>query len=137
MNYFVTGITGNVVPVIIEELMAKDSDPIFYFAIRPGSNGEDIQYRFDRLVRTMDMDRTNREKLAERSRLVEIDVNKDRLGIDPDMYQELIENTEKILHGAADVRFDQPYEKIRIPNVVFTEKFMRSLRPLSSTGEPP
>ncbi len=122
MNYFVTGITGNVVPVIIEELMAKEPDPRFYFAIRPGSKGEDIQSRFDRLVRRMDMDRASREKLAERSRLVEIDVNKYRLGIDPDMYQELIENTEKILHGAADVRFDQPYEKIRIPNVVFTEK---------------
>jgi thioester reductase-like protein len=29
---------------------------------------------------------------------------------------------DKILHGAADVRFDQPYDEIRIPNVVFVEK---------------
>ena len=122
MKYFVTGITGTVVPVIIENLMAKDPDPYFYFAIRNGSNGEDIQSRFDKLVQTMDMDRVARKKLVERSRLVEIDVEKENLGISADMYTDLVQNTEKILHGAADVRFDQPYENIRISNVVFTEK---------------
>lgn len=122
MKYFVTGITGTVVPVIIEELMAKDPDPGFYFAIRSGSKGETIQARFDKLVQAMDMDRATRERLSERSKLVEIDVEKERLGIAPAMYQELVENTEKILHGAADVRFDQPYESIRLPNVVFTQK---------------
>src|SRR6056297_894472 len=122
MKYFVTGITGTVVPVIIEELMTKDPDPHFYFAIRSGSHGEDIRSRFEKLVEAMDMDRATREKLSDRSKLVEIDVKKERLGIAPEMYQELVQNTEKLLHGAADVRFDQPYDSIRIPNVEFTEK---------------
>ena len=122
MKYFVTGITGTVVPVIIENLMAKDPDPYFYFAIRSGLRGEDIQSRFDKLVQTIDIDRDARKRLIERSRLVEIDVEKEKLGISADMYMELVQNTEKILHGAADVRFDQPYENIRISNVVFTQK---------------
>lgn len=122
MKYFVTGITGTVVPIIIEELMSKDPDPHFYFAIRKGAKGEDIRSRFEKLIQEMDMDLATREKLSERSRLVEIDVKEDQLGIAPQMRQELIQSTEKILHGAADVRFDQPYEKIRVPNVEFTEK---------------
>jgi len=122
MKYFVTGITGTVVPMIIENLMNTDPDPGFYFAIRKGSDGAGIASRFDKLVQAMDMDRAAREKLVCRSRLVEIDVEKDDLGIEPAIFRELLENTEKILHGAADVRFDQPYEKIRIPNVVFTRK---------------
>lgn len=122
MKYFVTGITGTVVPVIIENLMKKDPDPHFYLAIRGDAKGNGIQKRFDAVVKAMDMDAAAREDLVRRSTLVEIDVEKDNLGIDPDLYAELVQNTDKILHGAADVRFDQPYETIRVPNVVFTLK---------------
>lgn len=122
MKYFVTGITGTVVPIIVENLIAKDPDPHFYFAIRGDAKGNGIQKRFESVVKAMDLDHGAKEKLVSRSRLVEIDVDEEKLGIDPDLYAELIANTDKILHGAADVRFDQPYDKIRMPNVVFTLK---------------
>lgn len=122
MIYFVTGITGTVVPVIVENLMKKDPDAVFYFAIRQDKKGNGIQKRFESLVAALDLDHGSRRKLVERSRLVEIDVEKDKLGIETSLYSELIEKTDKILHGAADVRFDQPYEAIRIPNVVFSQK---------------
>jgi len=122
MIYFVTGITGTVVPVVVEDLMKKDPDAAFYFAIRKDKKGNGIQARFESVVDSLDLDIPTRRKLAERSRLVEINVEKERLGIDPKLYSEIIEKTEKILHGAADVRFDQPYEKIRISNVVFSQK---------------
>ena len=122
MIYFVTGITGTVVPVVVEELMKKDPNAAFYFAIRKDKKGNSIQKRFESLVAALDLDHASRRKLADRSRLVEIDVEKDNLGIDPALYTELIEKTDKILHGAADVRFDQPYEAIRLPNVVFSHK---------------
>ncbi len=122
MIYFITGITGTVVPVITEELMKKDKNPFFYFAIRKDSRGTDIQTRFDAVVASLDLTTAMKTKLAANSRLVEIDIEKEKMGIDPAMYAELVENTEKILHGAADVRFDQPYEKIRVSNVVFTLK---------------
>lgn len=123
MKYFVTGITGTVVPEIIRELMSKDPEPYFYFAIRrKGSEGTDISKRFKSVLNAMEIDHELKERLSGCSSLVEMDVEKENLGIDPVRYEELVENTEKILHGAADVRFDQPYESIRIPNVVFTHK---------------
>ena len=122
MIYFVTGITGTVVPLIVEDLMKKDKDPVFYFAIRKDTKGNGIQARFDSVIKGLDLDESTKRKLVENSKLVEIDIEKENLGIDPEIYSELIENTEKILHGAADVRFDQPYEKIRIPNFVFSKK---------------
>ena len=122
MIYFVTGITGTVVPVIVEDVMKKEKDPFFYFAIRKGSKGTGIQSRFDAVVASLDLPSALKTKLATNSRLVEIDIEKENLGIASTLYLELIENAEKILHGAADVRFDQPYDKIRLPNVVFTQK---------------
>ncbi|NOY70164.1 MAG: NAD-dependent epimerase/dehydratase family protein [Deltaproteobacteria bacterium] len=122
MKYFITGITGTVVPVIVENLMKKDPNPVFYFAIRKGKNGTDIKTRLARTIDALDIDAGLKKKLAAGSTPVEINVTEKRLGIDPKVYIELVENTEKILHGAADVRFDQPYEKIRVSNVEFTEK---------------
>lgn len=122
MKYFITGITGTVVPVIVEDLMKKDPDPVFHFAIRKGKNGTDIKTRLARAIDTLDIDAGLKKKLAARSTPVEINVTKERMGIDPKVYVDLVENTEKILHGAADVRFDQPYEKIRVSNVEFTQK---------------
>jgi len=122
MIYFITGLTGTVVPVIVEELMRKDDDPFFYFAIRKDSRGNGIQSRFESVVQSMDLDQASKQKLVERSKLVDIDVEKEKLGIAPDLYAELVSNTEQILHGAADVRFDQPYDEIKISNVIFTYK---------------
>jgi thioester reductase-like protein len=122
MIYFITGITGTVVPVIVEDLIHKDKNAFFYFAIRKSSKGNDIQARFEAVVESLDLDPASKLSLYKQSKLVEIDIEKDQIGIDPAMYDELVKNTEKILHGAADVRFDQPYESIRMPNVVFTHK---------------
>jgi len=121
MKYFITGFTGSVVPIISEELMEKDPDAFLYIAIRKGSGGDAIQSRFESMVASLDSDESIKQKLIQNSKLVEIDIEKEKIGIDPDLYTELIENTDKILHGAADIRFDQPYEKIKIPNVVFTQ----------------
>ncbi|MGM0451728.1 MAG: SDR family oxidoreductase [Thermodesulfobacteriota bacterium] len=122
MNYFVTGITGTVVPVIIENLMQKDDNPHFYFAIRKGADGTDVASRLESAIRDLELDWQVRREVSRRATAVEIDVAEDRLGIAPDLYEEVVAHTEKILHGAADVRFDQPYEKIKVSNVIFTQK---------------
>jgi thioester reductase-like protein len=122
MIYFITGITGTVIPVVVENLIRKDKDAFFYFAIRKNTKGNDIQARFEAVVESLDLDPASKLNLYKQSKLVEIDIEKDQIGIDPTLYDELVKNTEKILHGAADVRFDQPYDAIRMPNVVFTHK---------------
>ncbi len=140
MNYFITGITGTVVPTIIEDLLRKDADSFFYFAIRGDAKGNGIQERFDAVLKSLDVKPAMKAGLAERSKLVEIDVEKENMGIDPAMYAELIARTDKILHGAADVRFDQPYEKIKIANVEFTIEIYNLFRRIKehrrATGAP-
>jgi nucleoside-diphosphate-sugar epimerase len=120
--YFVTGLTGAVVPIIVEDLIRKDPDAFFYFGLRPDGAGNHVASRFDALVASLELADGEKDALRAHSRLVKIDVERERLGIEPGLYEELVARVEKILHGAADVRFDQPYETIRVSNVVFTEK---------------
>ncbi len=122
MIYFITGITGTVVPIVVEDLIRKDKNAFFYFAIRKDSKGNGIHKRFEEVVESLNIEPVAKLDLYKQSRLVEIDIEKDQIGIEPAMYDELVQKVEKILHGAADVRFDQPYEAIRMPNVVFTHK---------------
>lgn len=122
MIYLVTGLTGAVVPIIVEDLLRKDPDAFFYFGLRPDGAGNPVQRRFDAVVASLELSDGEKDVLRARSRIVTIDVERERLGIEPEMWEELIGRVEKILHGAADVRFDQPYDVIRVPNVVFTEK---------------
>ncbi len=142
MIYFITGVTGTVVPVILENLIQKDKNAFFYFAIRKDAKGNEIQNRFDAVVASLDLDPASKRRLYQQSKLVEIDIEKDRIGIDPVLYEELVQKTDKILHGAADVRFDQPYEAIRMPNVVFTQKIydlfsdIKSYRKAAGKSEP-
>ncbi len=122
MIYFVTGLTGAVVPIIVEDLIRKDPDAFFYFGLRPDRAGNPVASRFDALVASLELADSEKDALRARSRLVTIDVERERLGIEPAIWEELALRVEKILHGAADVRFDQSYEAIRVSNVVFTEK---------------
>lgn len=122
MKYFITGITGTVVPIIVAALLDKETNPFFYFAIRRGAKDHDIAARYSKLLKTLDLDPAMKEMLVRRSKLVEIDADKENMGIDPVVFKELVENTDKILHGAADVRFNQSYEDIKIANVDFTRR---------------
>ncbi len=120
--YLVTGITGAVVPVIVEDLVRKDPEAFFYFALRRDTAGTAIAERFEAVATTLELQSAELALLRSRSRLVEIDVTPDGLGIEPGLRAELVARVDSILHGAADVRFDQPYDSIRIANVHFAEQ---------------
>ncbi len=119
MIYLVTGMTGTIVPVIVEDLVRKDPGAFFYFAIRKDAAGTNPARRFAAVVATLELEPAECERLKTRSRLVEIDIAHPGLGIEPRVRAEIVERVDQILHGAADVRFDQPYAAIRIPNVGF------------------
>lgn len=142
MIYLVLGVTGTVVPVIVEDLVRKDPVACFYFALRRDAAGTAIAERFAAVVASLELDPADRERLRANSRLVEIDVGRDLLGIEPALRAELVSRVDAILHGAADVRFDQPYAAIRIPNVVLAEQVyalfadMRAHRAASRSGPP-
>jgi len=116
------GITGTVVPVIVAELVRKDPDARFYFALRRDSAGTSIGARFAAVLATLDLEPEHRSRLSARSTLVEIDITRPGLGIEPGLRAGIVSRVDRIIHGAADVRFDQPYAAIRIPNVVFVEQ---------------
>ena len=142
MTYLVMGITGTVVPVIIENLVRKDPEAVFYFALRKDAAGTSIARRFEAVVATLDLESAELNRLRARSRLVEIDVTCNGLGIEPALRAEIVARVDKILHGAADVRFDQPYDAIRIPNVVFAEQVHALFAEIRASraalqGEPP
>jgi nucleoside-diphosphate-sugar epimerase len=120
--YLVMGITGTVVPVIVADLVRKDPDARFWFALRRDGAGTSIATRFAGVVATLDLGPADRARLVARSTLVEIDITRPGLGIEPGLRALIVASVEKIIHGAADVRFDQPYSAIRIPNVVFAEQ---------------
>ena len=122
MIYLITGITGTVVPVIVEDLLRKDTAAVVYFALRKDTAGTNIAERFERVVTTLGLEPAERELLRTRSHLVDIDVTREGLGIEPRLRAEIVARVDKILHGAADVRFDQPYDSMRIPNVVFAKQ---------------
>jgi nucleoside-diphosphate-sugar epimerase len=140
--YLVLGVTGTVVPVIVEDLVRKDPVAFFYFALRRDAAGTPIAERFAAVVASLELGPADRERLRANSRLVEIDVGRDHLGIEPALRAELVARVDAILHGAADVRFDQSYAAIRIPNVVLAEQVyalfadMRAHRADSKAGPP-
>jgi len=140
MIHLVTGFTGAVVPVIVEELARREPEARWVFALRRGSDGASARARMAGAIASLELAPDERERLLQRSRAVEIDVAAPDLGLAPALRRELVAGVDRILHGAADVRFDQPYERIRIPNVVFVEKLYALLEEIraarSAAGRP-
>ena len=52
---------------------------------------------------------------------VDGDIRKEQFGIHADIYDQLTREVTQIIHSAADVRFNQPIEKIRAINVRGTQ----------------
>lgn len=62
------------------------------------------------------------------------DVSRERLGLAPQLYQELAERTEHVIHSAAGVRFDQPLEQARNINVEGTRQVLELARAARRAG---
>lgn len=140
MDYLVTGFTGAVVPVIVEDLFRKDPNAHFFVALRRDRAGARATERLAAALETLALDAAGKERLRAQSTAVEIDVARDGLGIAAEALDAILSRVGKILHGAADVRFDQPYSGIRISNVVFTEKMLALHRAIrdrrTASGQP-
>ena len=120
MRYFVTGFSGSVVPGIVVALLERDSEASFAMAMRGSKDQPDPEARFRTIVTKLELLPGNRERLLGRTRVVPIELGTEKLGLSPEAWEELAAWTDCILHGAADVRFDRPYEEIRVVNVDFT-----------------
>jgi long-chain acyl-CoA synthetase len=126
----VTGSTGFLGVRLVRELLERNPDARLALLIRdrPGQSGDQ---RADLFV-----------PASERSR-VEVfsgDVSQAKCGLDANSYQRLADETTRVIHSAATVRFDHTLEEARNINVEGTRRILdfaetaRGLRSLAYVG---
>jgi nucleoside-diphosphate-sugar epimerase len=126
----VTGSTGFLGVRLVRELLERNPDARLALLIRdrPGQSGDQ---RADLLVPP-----------SERSRVQVYsgDVSQPKCGLDPAAYQSLANETTRVIHSAATVRFDHTLEEARSINVEGTRRILdfaesaRGLRSLAYVG---
>lgn len=116
---FLTGVTGFVGRYLARRLLE-----------RPELEGLDVLVRADsveharkRLLRSMEhvVPTDAAQALVERMQPVIGDLRQERFGLSQEAFLALAERTDAILHGAANVRFDQDLEDARSYNVFGTQ----------------
>lgn len=77
------------------------------------------------------------EALAQAEKRVTVlngDMNVKYLGLEPKLYQEVVEHTEQVIHCAAAVRFDQPLENARETNLEGTRNTLQLAKEAQKAG---
>ena len=100
MTIFITGATGFLGSYVTERLLAN-TDKKLSLLTRAKNREEGIQKLWRGLSLHMDAERFY--EILPRIQIVSGDLTKDKLGIAPSVYQELIEQTESVLHIAASL----------------------------------
>jgi thioester reductase-like protein len=119
--YFMTGVSGFLGQEILELLAKKNQADKFYCLIR-----EAKEQRSEDRLRAILSD----IGLKEDGRILAVngDMRRDQLGIEDAVYRRLTTEVTQIVHSAADVRFNQPLEKIRAINVQGTKSICEFAR---------
>jgi len=112
--FFVTGVTGFLGQEIVDILAKEDEEHTFYCLIR-STKTHSSEERLREILLETGLENTGRMVA------VDGDIRKEKLGIDADLYLQLTREVTQIIHSAADVRFNQPIEKIRAINVQGTQ----------------
>ncbi len=114
-TYFITGVTGFVGREILRIL--ADGENLVYCFLR-SSSSQSAEDRFKEVLHDL------RRPDAPNIFLVSGDIRKEMLGIEPREYDKLTRDVTNIIHSAADVRFNQPLERMREINVEGTRRIL-------------
>ena len=108
--YFITGVTGFLGQEILEILSRQPGTDRCYCLVR-GTRDQDPQQRLRVILAEIG--------LSDDGRIVAVggDIRLDRMGIEDALYADLWTKVTQVIHSAADVRFNQPLDKIRAINV--------------------
>ncbi len=106
--YFLTGVSGFLGQELLKLLAADPENRIYCFMRKTGK--QSASERFAGILSDIGLSG------AEDLEMVEGDIREPRMGIDEALYERLTEEVTNIIHSAADVRFNQPLEKIRSIN---------------------
>ncbi|MCY4778548.1 amino acid adenylation domain-containing protein [Sphingobacterium sp. UT-1RO-CII-1] len=113
-NIFLTGITGFVGIHLVKDLIKSNSKALIYCLIRAEDSFkalEKIRDCFKKYLISYDED--------DIKRIIPVlgDLNKDRLGIASEIYDNLTSEIDIIYHSASSVNFIEPYSYMKQPNV--------------------
>ncbi len=120
MQLLMTGATGFLGRHIVRELLARRPDAHLHLIARE-RRGESPQQRVARLFGDLD-------GVQERVHVLPGRLEETRLGLPAAEYDALCERVDRVLHGAANVRFDQDLEGARRANVEVTRRVLAVTR---------
>ncbi|WP_082096853.1 non-ribosomal peptide synthetase family protein [Paenibacillus wulumuqiensis] len=120
-NVLITGATGYLGSYLLFELL-QQSDAHVYALVRKSGNASSM----DRLKSTMELyfGRSILNGFEERVTVVEGDLEAGRLGLSDADYRMLTENTDAIIHSAADVRHFGDAEQFKKSNILSTAELL-------------
>jgi thioester reductase-like protein len=126
-HVLLTGATGFLGAALVERLLAADPT-LELLALVRARDDEDLRRRHARIVEALDP--------ASRPRLTAVrgDVSAPRLGLDQRAYDALAERVDRVVHVAAAVRFDRPFDEARRVNVGGTEEALALCRRIRARG---
>ncbi|KAK9506457.1 hypothetical protein O3M35_008394 [Rhynocoris fuscipes] len=120
-NIFLTGATGFVGKLLLDQLLRKCNPNKLYLLIRPKYNVTPAQ-RLNEIFNHMLYDRLKNEKpnYLDKVQLISGDLSVENLGLSEESKLELIENVDLVIHGAATVKFEEPFITACKINVIGT-----------------
>ena len=118
-NLLLTGAAGYLGAHLLRELTADDQKTI-YCLLRKGREAKFTQ------VLSFYFGKSGADKIKRQVRILEGDITLPDLGLDREIYENLTDTIETVIHAAADVRHYAPMEELLLTNVEGT-KHMVSL----------
>uniref|UniRef100_T1H885 Fatty acyl-CoA reductase n=2 Tax=Rhodnius prolixus TaxID=13249 RepID=T1H885_RHOPR len=117
-NIFLTGATGFVGKLLIDQLLRKCQPNKLYLLIR-SKKGIEPDKRLEQLFEDVVYERLKREKpdILDKIQLISGDLAENNLGINGKSEATLIENVNIVIHGGATVKFDEHIKKATDINV--------------------
>jgi len=113
-----TGATGGFGPFLLNELLQK-TNSIIYCLVRADSQEQALQR-----LRTHIMAHIDDQKNLERLIALPGDIEKPLLGLDKSTYEKLAHTIDSIYHGAVDMNWILPYQKMKAVNVIGTANIL-------------
>jgi thioester reductase-like protein len=119
-NIFLTGATGVLGGRLLVELLSSTTADIY--CLTRDCDYDAAKERIKKIFQVYDPDRQHRGQFESRVIPVPGDIAKPYLGLKPDLYKELAQKIDLVIHSAANVRLFSSYQYLKPVNVAGTAR---------------